>query len=245
MPQIPRRDPSNVLKKHKSLREMMNEAKLKFVNMEVKTFHFNPLMVNTYIVSDETGEAVIIDPGNSRAYEDDQIREYIASKNLKIKYIINTHPHLDHIAGNPWCKKEFGVEVLMHEGGMREYNRAYAYATVFGFESEKMPEPDRFLQEGDVVEFGHQQLQVFYTPGHCEGSICLYSAENKVIFTGDVIFEMCIGRSDLPTGNEVQLQQSIREKILTLPDDVAILSGHGDATTVGREREGNMYIWKN
>ena len=96
-----------------------------------------------------------------------------------------------------------------------------------------------------VVEFGHQQLQVFYTPGHCEGSICLYSAENKVIFTGDVIFEMCIGRSDLPTGNEVQLQQSIREKILTLPDDVVILSGHGDATTVGHEREGNMYIWKN
>lgn len=224
---------------------MINEAKLKFVNMEVKTFHFNPLMENTYIVSDATGEAVIIDPGNCRTYEDDQIREYIASKNLKIKYIINTHPHLDHITGNPWCKQEFGAELLMHEGSMREYNRAYAYAAVFGFEQQQMPEPDRFLQEGDVMEFGHQQLQVLYTPGHCEGSICLYNAENKVVFTGDVIFEHGIGRSDLPTGNEAQLQQSIREKILTLPEDVAILSGHGDATTVGHERNNNPYIWKN
>jgi len=210
--------------------------------MEIKTFHFNPLMVNSYIVSDETGEAVIIDPGNCRSYEDEQIRDYIASKHLTLKYIINTHPHLDHIAGNPWCKKEYNPEVLMHEAGMREYNRAYAYAAVFGFEVEKMPDPDRFLQEGDVVTFGNQKLLVAYTPGHCAGSICLYHAEDQVIFTGDLIFEQCVGRSDLPTGNEAQLQQSIREKILTLPDEVTILSGHGDATTVGRERRNNPYI---
>jgi glyoxylase-like metal-dependent hydrolase (beta-lactamase superfamily II) len=245
MPQIQRNLPFNLQKKHKTLREMVAESKLKFVNMEIKTFHFNPLMVNTYILSDETGEAVIVDPGNSQTYEDEQIREYIAAKNLKIKYIINTHPHLDHIAGNPWCKKEFGVDVMLHEAGMKEYNRAFAYAAVFGFEIEKMPEPDRFLNEGDEVTFGNQKLKVLYTPGHCAGSICLYSSENQVIFTGDLIFEQCVGRSDLPTGNEVELQRSIREKILTLPDEVTILSGHGDATTVGRERSGNIYIWKN
>lgn len=220
----------------------MAESKLKFVNMEIKTFHFNPLMVNTYILSDETGEAVIVDPGNSQSYEDEQIREYIAAKNLTIKYIINTHPHLDHIAGNPWCKKEFGVDVMLHEAGMKEYNRAFAYAAVFGFDIEKMPDPDRFLNEGDEVTFGNQKLKVLYTPGHCAGSICLYSVENQVIFTGDLIFEQCVGRSDLPTGNEMELQQSIREKIFTLPDEVTILSGHGDATTVGRERHGNPYV---
>lgn len=220
----------------------MAESKLKFVNMEIKTFHFNPLMVNTYILSDETGEAVIVDPGNSQSYEDEQIREYIAAKNLTIKYIINTHPHLDHIAGNPWCKKEFGVDVMLHEAGMKEYNRAFAYAAVFGFDIEKMPDPDRFLNEGDEVTFGNQKLKVLYTPGHCAGSICLYSIENQVIFTGDLIFEQCVGRSDLPTGNEMELQQSIREKIFTLPDEVTILSGHGDATTVGRERHGNPYV---
>lgn len=221
---------------------MVAESKLKFVNMEIKTFHFNPLMVNTYILSDETGEAVIVDPGNSQSYEDEQIREYIAAKNLTIKYIINTHPHLDHIAGNPWCKKEFGVDVMLHEAGMKEYNRAFAYAAVFGFDIEKMPDPDRFLNEGDEVTFGNQKLKVLYTPGHCAGSICLYSIENQVIFTGDLIFEQCVGRSDLPTGNEMELQQSIREKIFTLPDEVTILSGHGDATTVGRERHGNPYV---
>ncbi|MBQ5993856.1 MAG: MBL fold metallo-hydrolase [Bacteroidales bacterium] len=210
--------------------------------MEIKTFHFNPIMVNTYLLSDETGEAVIVDPGNCRSYEDEQIREYVSAKNLRVKYIINTHPHIDHIAGNPWCMAEYHPELLMHEAGMPIYNKAFAYAAAFGLETEKMPAPDRFLQEGDVVTFGNQKLKVLYTPGHCDGSICLYSADNKLIITGDLIFELSVGRSDLPTGNEALLQQSIREKILPLPDEVTILSGHGGPTTVGRERRGNPYL---
>lgn len=237
-----KRHPFNLLKKHKSLRELVGESKLKIVNMEIKTFHFNPIMVNTYIMSDETCEAVIVDPGNCQMYEDEQIREYVASKKLKIKYLINTHPHIDHIAGNPWCVEEYHPQVLLHEAGMPIYKKAYAYAAAFGLDVEKMPEPDQYLKEGDVVTFGNQQLKVFYTPGHCDGSICLYSADNKLILTGDLIFELSVGRSDLPTGNEALLQQSIREKILTLDDEVKILSGHGDPTTVGRERRGNPYL---
>ena len=221
---------------------MVGESKLKIVNMEIKTFHFNPIMVNTYLLSDETGEAVIVDPGNCQSYEDEQIREYVSAKNLRVKYIINTHPHIDHIAGNPWCMAEYHPELLMHEAGMPIYNKAFAYAAAFGLETEKMPAPDRFLQEGDVVTFGNQKLKVLYTPGHCDGSICLYSADNKLIITGDLIFELSVGRSDLPTGNEALLQQSIREKILPLPDEVTILSGHGGPTTVGRERRGNPYL---
>lgn len=242
MPPIQRKLPFNLLKKHKSLHELVGESKLNFVNMEIKTFHFNPIMVNTYILSDETNEAVIVDPGNCQTYEDAQIRDYVASKNLKIKYLINTHPHIDHILGNPWCVTEYHPEVLMHEAGLSIYNKAHMYAIAFGLEANKMPAPDRFLKEGDVVKFGNQQLRVLYTPGHCDGSICLYSSENKLIITGDLIFELCVGRSDLPTGNEALLQQSIREKILTLEDDVTILSGHGGPTTVGRERNSNPYI---
>ena len=242
MSPTPKRLPFKLLKKHKALRELVGKSKLKIVNMEIKTFHFNPIMVNTYILSDETGEAVIVDPGNCQMYEDEQIRDYVVSKNLKIKYLINTHPHIDHIAGNPWCVAEYHPQVLLHEAGMPIYKKAYAYAAAFGLDVEKMPEPDRYLKEGDVVSFGNQQLKVFYTPGHCDGSICLYSADNKLIFTGDLIFELSVGRSDLPTGNEALLQQSIREKILTLDDEVTILSGHGDPTTVGRERSGNPYL---
>ena len=242
MSQTLRKLPFNRLKKHKSLRKLVGESKLKFVNMEIKTFHFNPIMVNTYILSDETGEAIIVDPGNCQRYEDEQIREYVASKKLKVKYIVNTHPHIDHILGNPWCVTEYHPELLMHEAGLPIYNKAFAYAAAFGLETEKMPAPDRFLQEGDVVTFGNQQLKVLYTPGHCDGSICLYGEENKIILTGDLIFELSVGRSDLPTGNEALLLQSIREKILTLDDEVTILSGHGDPTTVGRERKGNPFL---
>ena len=242
MSPTPKRLPFKLLKKHKSLHELVGKSKLKIVNMEIKTFHFNPIMVNTYILSDETGEAVIVDPGNCQIYEDEQIRDYVVSKNLKIKYLINTHPHIDHIAGNPWCVAEYHPQVLLHEAGMPIYKKAYAYAAAFGLDVEKMPEPNQYLKEGDVVTFGNQQLKVFYTPGHCDGSICLYSADNKLIFTGDLIFELSVGRSDLPTGNEALLQQSIREKILTLDDEVMILSGHGDPTTVGRERKGNPYL---
>ena len=232
----------SVLKKHKTLSEVVGQSQLKFVNMEIKTFHFNPIMVNTYILSDETGEAVIVDPGNCRMYEDEQIRDYVSDKNLKIKYIINTHPHIDHIAGNPWCVSEYHAELLMHEAGMPIYNKAFAYAAAFGLEVSGMPVPDRFLKEGDEVAFGNQRLSVLYTPGHCDGSICLYNSENQFVITGDLIFELSVGRSDLPTGSESLLLQSIREKILTLPDEVTLFPGHGFPTTVGKERRGNPFI---
>lgn len=235
----------NVLKKHKTLSEIMGQSQLKFVNMDIKTFHFNPIMVNTYILSDETGEAVIVDPGNCRMYEDEQIRDYVKSKNLKIIYIINTHPHIDHIAGNPWCVSEYHAELLMHEAGMPIYNKSFAYAAAFGLDVSVMPAPDRFLKEGDEVVFGNQRLTVLYTPGHCDGSICLYNIDNQFVITGDLIFELSVGRSDLPTGSESLLLQSIREKILTLPDEVKLFPGHGDHTTVGRERRQNPFLTVN
>ena len=235
----------SVLKKHKTLSEMLKQSQLKFVNMDIKTFHFNPIMVNTYILSDETGEAVIVDPGNCRMYEDEQIRDYVNAKKLKIKYIINTHPHIDHIAGNPWCVSEYQAELLMHEAGMPIYNKSFAYAAAFGLEVSGMPAPDRFLKEGDEVAFGNQWLTVLYTPGHCDGSICLYNFDNQFVITGDLIFELSVGRSDLPTGSESLLLRSIREKILTLPDEVKLFPGHGDPTTVGKERRQNPFLTVN
>ena len=98
------------------------------------------------------------------------------------------------------------------------------------------------LEEGDEVAFGNQRLSVLYTPGHCDGSICLYNSENQFVITGDLIFELSVGRSDLPTGSEPLLLQSIREKILTLPDEVTLFPGHGFPTTVGKERRGNPFI---
>lgn len=224
------------------LSEIINRKKLKTLNMNIRIFRFNPIMVNTYVLSDETGEGIIVDPGNCNRSEDERLKEYVVSQGIKLKYIVNTHPHVDHIAGNPWCVAEFGVPVYMHGAGLPIYNKSYAYAIAFGMTIDEMPQPGRLLEDGDVIAFGNTSLTVLYTPGHCDGSICLYDEKEKIVFTGDLIFEHCVGRSDLPTGNEDVLQRSIREKILAMDDDVVILSGHGDQTTVGEERKNNIYI---
>ena len=230
------------MKKRNSLSELLKQSKLKLIKMNIQTFGFNPILVNTYVVSDETGEGIIIDPGNCNSVEDERLKEYIKSQNINIKFIVNTHPHIDHIAGNPYCATAYNAPIYIHGAGLAIYNKAYAYAIAFGMSVKEMPQPKILLQDGDEIRFGNTSFTVFYTPGHCDGSICLYNKDEKIIFTGDVIFEHCIGRSDLPTGNENLLQQSIREKIMTLDDNVTILSGHGDKTTVGNERKHNTYI---
>ncbi len=210
--------------------------------MTIRTFHFNPIMVNTLVLSDESGEAVIIDPGNSSAYEDAQLEEYLRAHHLTVKYIINTHPHIDHIAGNGWCVRQLGAPLLAHEAGMPIYRKAYAYGAAFGLEVESLPEPAQFLHEGDEIRFGGQCLRVLYTPGHCDGSISLYDEKNRLVIVGDLIFEGSVGRADLPTGNMRILLEMINQKIMTLPDEVTIYPGHGDCTTVEQERTHNPYI---
>lgn len=194
------------------------------------------------VLHDESGEAVIVDPGNCASYEDAQLQEYIRQHQLTVKYIVNTHPHIDHIAGNAWCVQTYGAPLCGHNAGMAIYDKAFAYAAAFGMHIDTLPYPTLFLKEGDELHFGQQCLQVLYTPGHCDGSISLYDANNKYVICGDLIFEGSVGRADLPTGNASLLIDMINQKIMTLDDDVAIYPGHGDSTTVGNERKSNPYL---
>lgn len=211
-------------------------------NTTIRIFHFNPLMVNTMVLHDETGEAIIVDPGNISAHEDSALEQYIDEHHLDVKFIINTHPHADHIAGNRWCCDRYHAPLYCHEAGMVIYNQAHAYGMVFGLAMDDMPKPTKFLHDGDEIQFGHQTMQVFYTPGHSDGSISLYHPEDKFVIVGDLIFEGSVGRSDLPTGSARLLIQSIQEKILTLDDSVTIYPGHGGSTSVGFERNNNPFI---
>lgn len=208
----------------------------------IRIFHFNPIMVNTMVLHDETGEAIIVDPGNIASHEDCALQQYIDEHHLTVKFIVNTHPHIDHIAGNAWCVKTYQAPLLCHEAGMPVYNKAFAYGAAFGMEVESMPTPDRYVLEGDGIRFGNQCLQVLYTPGHCDGSISLYHPTDKFVIVGDLIFEGSVGRSDLPTGSGRLLIQSIEDKILTLGDSVTIYPGHGGSTSVGFERNNNPFI---
>lgn len=220
----------------------MEKLNIKTGDLTIRIFHFNFIQVNTYVLHDDTGEAVIIDPGNYVESEDNILAEYIEKENLKVKYIITTHPHIDHILGNEFCKKQYRADLLMHEAGLPIYRNAPSYGSSFGIDGLQFPEPDRFLKAGDLLSFGNQQLEVRYTPGHCDGSICLYDKKHNLVFTGDVLFEESIGRTDLPTGNLELLLASIKANLLTLDDSVMAYPGHGDNTLIGRERTNNPYL---
>lgn len=213
--------------------------------MTIKTFHFNPLQVNTFVLHDETRQAVVIDPGNYFGREDEQLREYVEKEQLSVQYIVNTHTHVDHVCGNKWCVEQFACPVYMHEKALRIYQLTPAYASVMGMEVASCPEPSKWLEDGEILFFGQQHLQVFYTPGHADGSVCLYGAEQKIVFVGDVLFAGSVGRTDLPTGSFPLLMQSIREKLMTLPEETTVFCGHGINTTIGYEKSHNQFIQNN
>lgn len=212
--------------------------------LNIKKLVFNPLCVNTYVLYDDAGNAAILDPGMTVGEEYDQLTAFIEESGLKVCCIANTHPHIDHVLGNAWCRSTFNAPLLMHEAGLPVYAKAYAYGVAFGFPSspEQFPKPDGFFTEGELLTFGEQSLQIIYTPGHCAGSVCFYDPEAKALFSGDLLFAGSVGRSDLPTGDANEVTRSLKEKIMLLPDDTVVYPGHGPATTIGKERVRNPFI---
>jgi len=196
------------------------------------------LLVNCYLVGDEeTLEGVVIDPGGSSEI----ILKKIADLKLKIKLVLNTHGHFDHIAADKAIMDATGAPLGAHPDSV-ELFRANGGAALFGLRMDTSVEPSRLLNEGDEVQFGGETLKVLHTPGHSPGCISFWSEANRVIFDGDVLFNAGIGRTDLPGGSSRTLMNSIRNKILTLPDDTVVYSGHGPRTTVGREKRSNPFL---
>jgi len=210
--------------------------------LEIKIFVFNPITENTYLLFDDSREAVIIDPGNYSREEDEELAQFIEDKNLTVKYILNTHPHVDHVIGNNFCKEKFGAPLLMSENGLGVYRYAPHYCVAFGMDAPEFPKADRYISDGDKILFGDEKLEVIGTAGHTSGCVSFYSAENKCVFVGDALFKGSIGRTDLPTGDIELLLQNIRNRLLTLPDDTVVYSGHGECTTVSDEKRNNPYF---
>lgn len=213
-------------------------------DLKIRNFVFNQIEVNTLVLYDDTKEAVIVDPGMGSFIERQELADFVSDNNLKIKYIINTHPHIDHVLGNGYCVDVYKVPLLMHEAGMSIYHRSTAYGVAFGMDCDKsdFPAPDRYIGEGDRISFGRQELQVFYTPGHADGSVCLYAPAAGCVIVGDVLFAGSIGRSDLPTGKHDALINSIKTKLMTLPDTTVVYTGHGPNTTIGSEKRNNPFL---
>jgi glyoxylase-like metal-dependent hydrolase (beta-lactamase superfamily II) len=196
-----------------------------------------PLQANCYIVGHEkTGEAVIIDPGG----DGDVILSAVRRKPWKIVAVLNTHAHFDHTAANGAVVRETGAPLMVPRSDAPHLKLAHTAAGVYGLSVEQSPQADRMLNEGDVITVGDQEIQVLSTPGHTIGGATFMTSVG--LFSGDALFAGSIGRTDLPGGDYDTLINSIKEKILSLPDDTPVYPGHGPATTVGRERETNLFF---
>lgn len=211
--------------------------------MNIKRFEFNMFPVNCYVLWDETKEAAIIDAGCFYPSEQQKLKEFISSNELKVKYVLNTHLHLDHVFGNAFLARELGLKPIASELDEFLLPKIGEYCHQFGFQlNEEPPALGGHIAEGDSITFGNTTLKVIHTPGHSPGSMVFYNEEEHCIFSGDVLFRGSIGRSDLDGGSHRQLIDSIRYKLLVLPDETTVYPGHGEPTQIGYEKMNNPFF---
>jgi glyoxylase-like metal-dependent hydrolase (beta-lactamase superfamily II) len=211
--------------------------------MKIESLVCNMLQENCYVVSDETKECVIIDCGAFYEEERRALVEYIRNNDLKPVHLLATHGHLDHNFGNDTIFKEFGLKpeiAQADEAWITNYKEQAMKLYGMTLEME-MPEVGHFLSDKEKIQFGNHTLEVMETPGHSPGSVVFYCEEENVLFTGDTLFQMTIGRTDLEGGSMMQIIQSLRI-IAQLPDNTKVYPGHGYTTTIGYELSRNPYM---
>lgn len=209
--------------------------------IQIHHFVFSPFMENTYVLFDETKEAIIVDPGCYDQHEKDELANFIDQEGLKVVKLVNTHCHIDHVFGNNWVKKRYGVKLYIHAEDEATLRSVEVYAPAYGFANYETSVADEFFAEGDQVTFGESSLDILFTPGHAPGHVVLINHEQKICIGGDVLFDGSIGRTDLPGGDFDTLIKSIHEKLFPLDDDITVYPGHGGTTTLGKEKISNPF----
>lgn len=210
--------------------------------LTVQSFTFNPVQENTYVLYNEKGACCIIDPGCYFASEEKALTDFIEQKGLKPTLLLNTHCHLDHIFGNRFIQKKYGLSLHLHPAEKAVLDYGPAMGQLWQLPFDNYDGELIFLNEGDMVTIDEDQLHVLLTPGHSPGSISFYDKEAKFLISGDVLFQGSVGRTDLPGGDFNTLEESIKTKLYTLPEDVIVYPGHGDSTTIGDEMKGNPFV---
>jgi glyoxylase-like metal-dependent hydrolase (beta-lactamase superfamily II) len=207
--------------------------------MIVESFPTGPLQANCTLLGDEqTHEAVVVDPGD----EAGRIQSRLTALGLALKQILLTHAHLDHAGGAATLRKLTGAPVLMHTADLPLLNSMDTQAAWMGLEPPEVLPPDGEMADGQMVGLKNFPARVLFTPGHTQGSCCLYLEGEKLLIAGDTLFAGSIGRTDLPGGNSRQIMDSLHNRLLKLPDETRVICGHGPATTIGRERRGNPFL---
>lgn len=209
--------------------------------MKIKKFTFNPFSENTYIAYD-SGIAAIFDPGMSNADEEREVVHFLKENKLELRALVNTHCHIDHILGNEFIQKTYGLKLQSSKAEELTLSFADQSAQLWNIPFSGSPEIEIFLKEGDSIKIGESVWRIFEVPGHSVGHLVFVNDSFKVVIGGDTLFHGSIGRTDLPGGNHEQLLKNIKEKMFSLPADFKVYSGHGPETTIGFEKENNPWF---
>jgi glyoxylase-like metal-dependent hydrolase (beta-lactamase superfamily II) len=219
--------------------ELWLERRSYNLNMILESFPVGPLACNCTILGDEEArEAIVIDPGD----EIGRIHKRLTELGLKLKQILVTHAHIDHVGGALKLKRLTGAPIFLNDNDMPLLKMMEMQAAWLGVQPPETAPPDENLADGLVVGLERFPADVIHTPGHTQGSVCLHFAPLKLLVAGDTLFAGSIGRTDLPGGNFEQIIDSLHSRILALPDETRVLPGHGPATTIGEERESNPFL---
>lgn len=212
--------------------------------MKIKQIQNNPFQENTYVVWDEASmEATIVDCGALFPQEEAKIEAFVSDNNLKVKYILNTHLHLDHCFGNAWAAERYGILPMAHKDDETLLARMGEQARMFGLPFEvKTEKLGGYLKDDDVLMLGENRIEVIHTPGHSRGGLCFYIPSAGWLISGDSLFEGSIGRTDLEGGSHATLIKSITERLMTLPEETIVYPGHGPYTTIGDEKRMNPFL---
>jgi hydroxyacylglutathione hydrolase len=205
--------------------------------MPIRRYSLGPMDNNTYLIVDEaTSEAALVDP----SFDSETILPDIQTEGYRLRYILNTHAHFDHIMGNAYYAEQTGAPIALHHDDLELLRALPEQGRMFGFSATPSPEPTIFLEDGMTLQLGDTSIRVLFTPGHAPGHVTFLI--DDVAIVGDCLFHGSIGRTDLPGGSLQTLMHSIRTRLLTLPDETQVLPGHGALTTIGAERKSNPYL---
>ncbi len=212
--------------------------------LRIVSFTFNGFAENTYLLIDEATRATaIVDPGAYSRAEQQTLSDYIARENLDVKYLLNTHAHIDHVLGNSFVLTSYpGIPFWLHPLDLPTLRAVPTYAGPYGFPAYEPSEPTGELAAEQVISLGESKLTVRFAPGHAPGHVVFYDAAGGQLVGGDVLFKGSVGRTDLPGGDHATLIRSIETELLTLPDATVVYPGHGPATTIGAERRSNPFL---